>query len=165
MSSVPGSKSGEFTGRHMWYLAIGFFGVIITVNVSMAVLASTSWTGLVVSNSYVASQEFEQKRLAHEAQLAAGWKARLTYAPGILDLVILDGAGKPVDLGDVTVQINRPVGGHDDQRLTLARAPSGGYSASVSLASGVWEALVTASETPKGPFELRERFKIDGAEQ
>ena len=165
MSSVPGGKSGEFTGRHMWYLAIGFFGVIISVNVGMAVLASTSWTGLVVSNSYVASQEFEQKRLAHEAQQAAGWKASLTYSPGILDLIILDGGGNPVDLGDVTVQINRPVGGHDDQRLTLERMPNGGYSASVSLASGVWEALVTSVETPVGPFELRERFKIGGAEQ
>lgn len=165
MSSVPDAKRGEFTGRHMWFLTLGFFGVVITVNVGMAIVASTSWTGLVVNNSYVASQEFEEKRLAHEAQAAAGWKAKLTYSPGIARLVIIDGAGQPVDLGDVTLQINRPVGGHDDQRIALERAPDGGYSASVDLASGVWEALVTALDTAKGPFELRERFGIEGAEQ
>ena len=40
---------------------LAFFGVIIAVNVVMATLASTSWTGLVVENSYVASQEFNRK--------------------------------------------------------------------------------------------------------
>ena len=62
----------EFTGKHMLLLAVGFFGVIISVNVLMAVLSATSWTGLVVQNSYVASQEFETRRVAHDAQQAAG---------------------------------------------------------------------------------------------
>ena len=73
MSTVQ-TKSNEFTGRHMWLLALSFFGVIITVNVVMATLAIRSWTGLAVDNSYVASQEFEEKRLAHEKQRAAGWR-------------------------------------------------------------------------------------------
>ncbi len=38
---------------------VAFFGVIIAVNVTMATIAIASWTGLVVQNSYVASQEFE----------------------------------------------------------------------------------------------------------
>lgn len=47
---------------------------IIAVNVSMATLAFRSWTCLAVDNSYVASQEFEEKRLAHKAQ-RGGWEA------------------------------------------------------------------------------------------
>ncbi len=53
------AASKEFTGRHMWLLAVSFFGVIISVNIVMAVSAARTWTGLVVENSYVASQEFQ----------------------------------------------------------------------------------------------------------
>ena len=46
----------RFTGFHMLACMIVFFGVIVAVNLTMATLASQSWTGLVVKNSYVASQ-------------------------------------------------------------------------------------------------------------
>jgi len=162
MSQARANK-GEFTGRHMALLAVSFFGVIISVNVGMAVLSSTSWTGLVVENSYVASQEFEEKRIAHEKQLAAGWQSNFTYAAGIAQLLVKDGAGNPVDLGPVSLLINRPVGGHDDARLSPDRGADGSYSAPVTLGDGVWEAVATA-DTSTGPFELHVRFKVGNAE-
>jgi nitrogen fixation protein FixH len=157
------AKSKGFTGFHMWMLALCFFGVIIAVNVTMATFAMRSWTGLVVDNSYVASQEFEEKRLAHEAQRAAGWDAVLTYRPGAARLVIVDGARAPIDLGDVTLMLNRPVGGHDDKRLELERKADGAYEATVDLPTGLWEAIVTAPDTTLGPFELRERMRVETA--
>lgn len=150
-----------FTGRHMWFVIGGFFGVVIAVNVGMAVVASTSWTGLVVQNSYVASQEFEDLRIAHEAQQAAGWQATFSHDPGIARLAIVDGAGRPVDLGTVTLKVNRPVGGHDDQTLTLEPARDGSYEGTLVLEAGVWDALVEAPDTPEGPFELRQRFTVE----
>ncbi|RYE09224.1 MAG: hypothetical protein EOP22_09895 [Hyphomicrobiales bacterium] len=161
MSSAQPKASKGFTGFHMWVFAISFFGVIISVNVGMAVLATRSWTGLVVTNSYVASQEFETKRLAHEAQRAAGWQATFTYLPGVARLVIVDGAATPIDLGDVSLHINRPVGGHDDQTVTLERRADGAYEAALTLPHGVFEATATAAETALGPFELRDRFKVE----
>lgn len=152
-----------FTGRHMWLVIGSFFGVVIAVNIGMAVVASTSWTGLVVQNSYVASQEFEEKRIAHEAQVAAGWDAAFTYAEGTARLTIVDGAGKPVDLGVVTLTINRPVGGHDDQTATLARDSAGTYTAPLTLAAGVWDILIEADATPTGPFQLDERIAVEAA--
>ena len=152
---------GQFTGKHMLALILSFFGVVIGVNVTMAVISSVSWTGLVVDNSYVASQEFEEKRLAHLSQVEAGWLATFTYLPGIARLVIVDGSGNEIDLGDVTLKINRPVGGHDDKVLTLRRDALGGYSADVQLDPGVWQARLTAPETPKGWFEQYERFSVE----
>ena len=157
------AQTKGFTGVHMWMLALGFFGVIIAVNVTMATFAIRSWTGLVVDNSYVASQEFEEKRLAHEAQRAAGWEAVLTYRPGAARLVIVDGARRPIDLGDATILLNRPVGGHDDQALEFKRMADGAYEAAVQLPAGLWEATVTAAETALGPFELRERVRVEAA--
>jgi nitrogen fixation protein FixH len=158
--SVAEQNGRPFTGRHMWILAISFFGVIIAVNVGMATLAIRSWTGLVVENSYVASQQFEEKRLAHEAQRAAGWQASLTYLPGVARLTILDRARQPVELGEASLLFNRPVGGHDDQTVTLRRNADGSYEAAVELPQGLWEATVTAPETALGPFELRERIRV-----
>lgn len=157
------SDQRHFTGWHMWLVAIAFFGVIIGVNIWLAVVSATSWTGMVVEDSYIAGQQFETNRIAHEAQQAAGWKPTFTYTSGLARLLIVDGAGNPVDLGDVSVQINRPVGGHDDQVLKLEAAPTGGYQASVHLDKGVWEAMVTAASTAKGPFELTTRFRVDEA--
>jgi nitrogen fixation protein FixH len=61
----------------------------------------------------------------------------------------------------VTLKLNRPVGGHDDQAVLLQPAPDG-YAARVTLGAGVWEALVQADDTPLGPFELHERFSVGG---
>ncbi|TKB30132.1 MAG: cytochrome oxidase, partial [Mesorhizobium sp.] len=45
--SVNMRRPREFTGGHMLLTILGFFGVVVGVNVTMATLASTSWTGLV----------------------------------------------------------------------------------------------------------------------
>lgn len=151
---------GTFTGKHMAFLVGGFFGVIIAVNIGMAVVSSTSWTGLVVENSYVASQEFDTKRDAHLKQAAAGWNSDMAFDEQGIRLNVVDGTGKPVDLGTVTVLVNRPVGGHDDQTLTLERGPDGAYTTPIKLADGVWDAWVTAESTPLGFYELHERAKL-----
>ncbi|MGO4840209.1 FixH family protein, partial [Rhizobiaceae sp. 2RAB30] len=70
--------NGTFTGRHMLAIMVAFFGTIIAVNVTMATLAGRSWTGFVVKNSYVASQEFNRKAEQGRAQAALGWESRLT---------------------------------------------------------------------------------------
>lgn len=154
---------GEFTGRHMLLAIVGFFGVIIAVNIGMAVVSSVSWTGLVVQNSYVASQEFEEKRLAHIAQQQAGWSASLDYVEGRALLRVVDAGGLAVELGSPVLQINRPVGGHDDQQVALSRGADGVYAGPVALGPGVWEARVSIADTPLGPFELHERFSVAGA--
>ena len=152
----------EFTGKHMLLLAIGFFGVIISVNVLMAVLSATSWTGLVVQNSYVASQEFETRRIAHDEQQAAGWQSDIRLADGRVVLDVLDGTGQPVALGTVELLVNRPVGGHDDQRLVLEHQADGSYAAALHLAAGVWDLHVEAAETALGPYDLHERLSLAG---
>jgi len=160
MKPAAAAQPGTFTGKHMALLAVGFFGVIISVNVGMAVVSSVSWTGLVVENSYVASQEFEEKRIAHEAQVAAGWQSAFTFAGGTAQLSLRDATGAVPDLGEVTMLVNRPVGGHDDQTLPLVRGADGTYSTALTLGDGVWDVWITAPNSAMGFYELHERFKV-----
>jgi nitrogen fixation protein FixH len=159
-SSRTRSEARPFTGRHMLLVMVGFFGVVVAVNVLMAVVASTTWTGLVVTNSYVASQEFQMKEDAARAQRELGWQPTLRLEAGSARLTVVDASGAPVDLGEVILQVNRPVGGRDDQRLELERKPDGGYEVPLTLPTGVWEVTATAEDTPAGPFFLHERLTV-----
>ena len=54
----------RFTGWHFTAIITAFFGVVIAVNLTMAVFATRTFGGVVVENSYVASQTFDRDRLA-----------------------------------------------------------------------------------------------------
>ena len=54
------------TGRKVFLMFVAFFGLIIAVNVTMAVQAVKTFPGLEVANSYVASQTFDADRAAQE---------------------------------------------------------------------------------------------------
>ena len=164
MSDRPAGKS-EFTGRHMLLTTVGFFGVILAVNATMATLATSSWTGLVVKNSYVASQEFETRRLAHDAQTAAGWRSSFAVENGFATLRVVDGQGRPVDIGAPRLLVNRPVGGHDDAEVVLERQGDGSYASALRLGAGVWEAAIVAEDTDLGPYALHRRFTSSGDAQ
>lgn len=70
--------TGEFTGRHMAALIVGGFGIVIAVNLAMAVLASSTFGGVVVENSYAASQEFNSWLDAAERDQGLGWDIGVT---------------------------------------------------------------------------------------
>jgi nitrogen fixation protein FixH len=163
-AGTPASPDqAQFTGKHMLLIMLAFFGIVVAVNVLMAVAASSTWTGLVVANSYVASQEFQAREDAARVQRELGWRPALRVLAGRIQLTIIDSAGKPVELGEVTAQVNRPVGGREDRTLDLRRGADGAYEAPLALAPGVWELTVTAPQSPAGPFHLRQRISVQGS--
>ena len=151
-------RRGEFTGWHMLVSMLAFFGVIIGVNVYLAVSASRTWTGLVVENSYVASQQFNEKERTAREQAALGWHAVLSYAPGQLVFDIRGKDGAPLDLGAVTVALSRPLGDREDRTIALTRGADGVYFAPVMLPAGAWNAISAAPATPHGAFEQHSRL-------
>jgi len=156
----PVAAPRPFTGRHMLAITVSFFAVVIGVNITMAVISGSSWTGLVVDNSYVASQEYQDKLDAHRVQVAAGWVSALDYDGTRIRLEVLSD-GAPVLLNGLRIRLNRPIGTRDDKLLDLALQPDGSYAVDVALGNGMWEALVGAPDTELGPFELHKRFKVE----
>src|SRR3546814_20687118 len=71
MSTTP-RKEFVFTGWHMLGAMLLFFGIVISVNLYMAWQATRSWSGLVVENTYIASQEFNGKVADAKALAASG---------------------------------------------------------------------------------------------
>lgn len=60
----------QITGWHVFGIFVLGFGIIITVNMTLAINAVRTFPGLEVKNSYVASQSFDRDRAA---QSALGW--------------------------------------------------------------------------------------------
>ena len=164
MRTTDSRSQGGFTGFHMLAIMIAFFGVIIAVNVTMAVTASTSWTGLVVKNTYVASQEFNRKAQEGRAQAALGWTATLTVRDGAVRFALADtdAAIKPIQGGTATFR--RPVNDVEDRVVTLAAMRDGSLTGSVALADGAWIVEVQAEVGLAHPFRETRRLSIrDGA--
>jgi len=73
-----------------WHVAAGFctaFGIIISVNLTLAYNAVHTFPGLEVSNSYVASQSFDKNRAA---QLALGWEVSAHLDGNVLFLRVIE---------------------------------------------------------------------------
>lgn len=150
---------GEFTGRHMLIIMLAFFGVIIGVNVLMATLAVKSWTGLVVKNSYVASQEFNEKLAASRAQTDLNWRVNLHYQGGVLSFTLTDTENQPVNVQTVDVALTRPIGISEDRTLSLLRQGDG-FSLEEAIPAGVWNVIINADILDYPDFEHRARLIV-----
>jgi nitrogen fixation protein FixH len=152
---------GTFTGRHMLLIMLAFFGVIIAVNVTMAVFAGSSWTGFVVRNSYVASQEFNEKVAAARAQDALGWKADLSIADGHAVLKLADRDGAPLAMESAAIVLRNPASDADDRAIELA-ADGDAMSARVDLRDGLWVVEIDAFVAGHEPWRDTRRIQVSG---
>ncbi|MDX8443570.1 FixH family protein [Mesorhizobium australafricanum] len=165
-------KPRGFTGKHMLIVIVSFFAVVIGVNVTMATLAQKSWTGLVVENTYVASQQFNEEARKGRAQAALGWTGKLTVAGGEVRYLLVDSRGKPVPLHGVRMLFRHPAYEAEDEALTLA-APSGdspgntqAFAARHTPKDGVWIVEIDADAGLTSPFrDVRRVMILKGALQ
>lgn len=134
----------ELKGYHVLLIAVGGFGIVIAANLAMLFAATGTFPGLVVKNSYVASQEWNKKTAA---QIALGWHADLTYSDGTLTVRLTDTKGAPVADADLTVTVGRPTRNTEDKVLTVTAA-DGAYTMPVALAPGRWRIAVSTASGP-----------------
>lgn len=154
------AREGEasFTGRHMLAIMFVFFGVIIAVNVTMATFANTSWTGFVVENSYVASQQFNTKMAETRAQAALGWKSALSLNEGRASFSLRDRDGNDIALQGVVLTFKHPVGAREDVRIVLKREGENTYRAEEPVGDGTWLVEIEADSGRAKPY--RETLRI-----
>jgi nitrogen fixation protein FixH len=144
------------TGRKVLLIAVTAFGVVLAANLTMLLAATGTFPGLVVKNSYVASQGWDRKA---DAQRALGWKAVAEYADGNLRVMMTGRTGAPLAGLSVVAVVGRPASTRDDQRLELTEGADG-YAAPLELASGRWRVMITAIDTTGGSFEAVADFQV-----
>ncbi len=150
----------EFTGYHMLGVLVLFFGTIITVNVIMARFAITTWTGLVVENSYVASQEFNTKAAEMKAIAALGYTVQLESSDKGFFVDLADRNGAPVSSDVVVIQFHHPVGQVGDETLTLMPRGNGRFATEQIIPEGEWIASVTVSDGEDVVYKRAHRIHV-----
>lgn len=161
------SRTGQprqFTGWHMLAIMVAFFGVIIAVNLLMATFANTSWTGLVVQNTYVASQQFNERVAESRAQAALGWKATLSIANGEIRYSLDDASGTPVRAESVVASFRRPAYEAEDWQVTLAAKADGDFAAAAGVRDGIWIVNTEARMTDGTSYQEARRVVIADGE-
>lgn len=137
--SVRQEKAGfVFTGKHMLGVLILFFGTIISVNLVMAYYASSTWSGLVVQNTYVASQQFNAKASAIRDMLASGIKGELDVSSEAIRYRLTLPGDQAVAADKVSAHFKRPVGEHQDFVAELSALGGGLYGVSHEVLPGEW---------------------------
>ncbi|MBP2449565.1 FixH family protein [Rhizobium leguminosarum] len=154
--------SRGFTGWHMLLATSAFFAVVIAVNVTMAVYASSGWSGLVVENTYVASQKFNGKAAAMKAMAASGIEGAISLKGSEIRYDIHEHGGAPAIIDDVTLNFKRPVGDHEDFSLALRKTGEGRFEADHEVADGDW--IVEAISRRNGVVVMHEAKRFDTAE-
>jgi nitrogen fixation protein FixH len=139
--------TSELTGRKVAAIFVAFFGVVMAVNFTMARFASSTFGGVVVENSYVASQNFNTWLEAARQQDALGWTARLARLPDDRIALRLDGT-QSKELA-VSAVARHPLGRAPDQALQLVRASDGTFVSSAPLVQGRWLVRIEARANGK----------------
>jgi nitrogen fixation protein FixH len=116
-----------------------FFGVIIAVNIALAVAATGTFPGLVVENSYVSSQHYDELLARAHEQDKAGWRDELKADGGVLRFSLSRGAAEPLRDLSVIAHVGRPSTTAEDRVLDLAPVGDGSYAAKSALSPGLWE--------------------------
>ena len=125
----------QFTGKHMLITMVAGFGIVAAVNFYMASLAVGGFHGIVVENSYVASQKFNSWIEEAEAMEALGWSAE--PARDESGHLVLMTEGVPA-IASISAELRRPIGEREFASLTFAPLGDGRYRSLEALDEGRW---------------------------
>ena len=139
------------TGRKVFLITATAFAIIIGVNLTLAWQAVSTFPGLEVKNSYVASQSFDADRAAQEA---LGWTVQANLAEGELVVAISDDAGLPIRAEAFDAVVGRATHVADDRRPEFAFS-GGAYRAPMTLGDGNWNIRLEARADDGTVFRQR----------
>lgn len=135
--------NGTFTGRHIAGILVAFFAVVIGVNVTMATLAGSTFGGVVVDNSYVASQHFNRWLDEAARERAIGWQAELRRLPdGRVDVTLSGGSETALRLAATA---RHPLGRLPDRELSFVAQGKGRFVSTQVLPAGRWRLRLAAA--------------------
>lgn len=135
----------KFTGWHAAAIFVAFFIVVTGVNLAMAFAAVSGFGGVVVENSYVASQDFNRWMAEQRREDALGWRAALSRDAG--GQLVVATHGIP-DGARVMADLRRPLGRPEDRDLTFREVAPGRYESTASIDGGRW--IVRLEVTAEG---------------
>lgn len=141
----------RFTGYHATAILVGFFAIVIAVNVTMAKLATSTFGGALAENGYVASQDYNRWIAESAAQDRLRWdvSARVEGNRLILDT-------KGVSNAVATVVAEHPLGRVDDRAILMTATGASRFRSTDAMPIGRWKLRVTLRQGKSEAVYFRE---------
>jgi nitrogen fixation protein FixH len=159
-------ENDMLTGRHVFYILSGFFGVVFAVNGVFAFYAVTGFSGVETKNAYEAGLAYDHELNAVREQNERGWKVaveRGAAGDGTTSFKVVpkDRDGNTLAGLSVSAQFKRPVNAALDRTVSLKEVESGVYETAVALpAQGQWIFELTAQRGEQELFRSRNRIMV-----
>jgi nitrogen fixation protein FixH len=155
------------SGRTVLFALIGFFAVVIGVNVTMMTLAISTMPGTEVESPYLAGIKYNAEISAARAQAARGWRMtshvdRTGDGRAVVTIEARDRNGTPLAGLALSAKLARPTDKRVDRTFALAERSAGRYSGdAVDVVAGIWDLEVKADRGGERLFRSKNRITLD----
>jgi nitrogen fixation protein FixH len=155
----------QWSGWTVLVFMLGFFGVVIGVNVVMAHLAMSTFGGVDVDSSYRAGQMFEHDVAMAESQDERHWRVdgkikQATDGTKTLELAARDSNGSPLTGLTATAEFTRPTDRRLDRTVSIREDEPGHFHGNVVLPPGQWDLVVELTRQGERQFRTINRVIV-----
>ena len=159
MTTLSAEPRFRLTGWHVLAIIVGFFALVIAVDVSFAVSAYRTFPGEVSATPYEDGVAYNRKLAQLEAQGRLGWAPVATVAAdGGVRLEVRDRAGQPVRGLHVSARMERPATESGRIVPTFREAEPGVYLAHPGRLLGAWDVNLVMTDAGRHSFEAERRL-------
>ncbi len=157
---------GKLQGKHVLYMLLSFFGVMVTVNGIFVYFALTSFSGLSVEDSYKRGLNYNKIIATAESQASREWVADLEFeslgnSSGLVTLHLVDKNGEKIRNLNAQATIRRPLGQYEDRSQVMVMTREGFETEIEFEAEGQWDLIVQITGAGyEQPFRLETRIWV-----
>jgi nitrogen fixation protein FixH len=166
--AVPGKSSNTdaslLTGRAVLLTLLGFFGVVVGVNIVMVTLAIGTMPGLENDKPYQVGLAYNAEIEAARAAAARHWTvtshvSRDSKGRATVSVEARDAGGALINGLTVSVRLLRPTDQRSDRAMELReRAPGSYQGEAADVAAGAWDVEIDAARASERLFRSRNRI-------
>jgi len=155
----PATRTGfRFTGWHFLTVIVGFFIVVIGVDVTFAVLAYRTHPGEVSVTPYEDGLVYDRNIARLRRQEFLGWTAAAAAQPHTVVVLMQDRDGRPVSGLSFTGKLERPATETGRVVPHFVETSPGRYEARENGLSGAWDLTAIAQDRQARTFQLERRL-------
>ena len=160
------SQTGfRLTGRMVLLILVGFFGVVVSVNLFMAYVAIDTFSGMQTQRPYETGLNFNRTLKNASIQQEQHWQVtshheRLPDGRIALKLSIRDGQARPVDGVVSKVSLLSPVNALKDVAFEIIPQGPGEFSGTASADAGQWDLVIEVAKDNIEVFRSISRISL-----
>lgn len=153
-SRMAASTGGwTLTGWHVLGVVVGFFTVVIALDIWFLTLAYRTFPGQVSATPYEDGVAFNQRLAAQETQARLGWAAVADADARGPWVKLSDAGGEPLRGLTVTGRLERPATEAGRRLLVFRETAPGRYEAPAAGLTGAWDLSFRAVDPGGQAFE------------